>query len=49
MAKKRVLTELVKGPMAKMMPRWLQGYARDPSAVVGGQHAAICRPAGEVG
>ncbi|PRW21106.1 flagellar associated membrane [Chlorella sorokiniana] len=32
-AKKRALTELVKGPSAKMMPRWLQGYARDPSAV----------------
>lgn len=35
MAKKRALTELIKGPMAKMMPRWLQGHARDPTAVVG--------------
>lgn len=34
LAKKKTLTELVKGPSAKMMPRWLQAYARDPTAVV---------------
>ncbi|KAI7846027.1 hypothetical protein COHA_000564 [Chlorella ohadii] len=33
LAKKKAQTELVKGPSAKMMPRWLQAYARDPTAV----------------
>ena len=37
LAKKRALTELVKGPSVKMMPRWLQSYARDPSVVVSGR------------